>query len=202
VRRLVVVGLCLLALAGVWGAVRWLVPAATDASTPAWIARRAYPLEHGAALRAAARKYHLDAALVAAVVYAESRFDEHARSPRGALGLMQVLPGTAAQIARETGGRAFVTADLEDPAVNLRYGSYYLRSALDRFGGDTVAAVAAYNAGVATAERWVAAAPAWESGGMRVDEIPYAETRAYVEKVMRLRGVYRRAYGDELPPTS
>jgi soluble lytic murein transglycosylase len=199
VRRLVLVGLCLAAVAGVWGVARWVVPGVTDASTPGWLARRVYPLEHAEAIRAAARENHLDASLVAAIIYAESRFDEHARSAHGAVGLMQVLPATATQIARETGGRAFVAADLEDPRVNVRYGAYYLRGALDQFGGDTVAAVAAYNAGGGAVEGWIGASPAAASR-MRTADIPYAETRAYVREVLRLRQVYRHAYGDRLPP--
>ena len=117
-----------------------------------------YPLDHAGAIRSSARRNGLDPALVAAVVYAESRFDEQARSSQGAVGLMQVLPDTADQIARESGGVAFTTADLEDPAVNVRYGCYYLRGALDAFDGDVVAAVASYNAGMGAVAEWRAEA--------------------------------------------
>lgn len=156
-----------------------------------------YPLEHVGAINAAAGHNRLDAALVAAVIYAESHFDEHARSSRGAIGLMQILPQTAAQIARETGGVAFVPADLEDPTVNVRYGSYYLRHELKQFGGDTVAAVAAYNAGGRPVERWVARARA-AGHALRVSDISYPETRAYVQRVLHLQRLYRRTYGDRL----
>jgi soluble lytic murein transglycosylase len=103
--------------------------------------RTVYPLEHTGAIRDAARRYDLEPPLVAAVVYAESRFDEHARSSQGAVGLMQVLPETAEQIADQSGGVTFTSADLEDPRVNVRYGCYYLRQALDAFDGDVRAAV-------------------------------------------------------------
>jgi peptidoglycan lytic transglycosylase len=163
----------------------------------AWHTRAVYPLDHAAAIRRAARHNGLDPALVAAVMYGESGFDARARSPRGAVGLMQVLPETAAQIAHETGGVAFVTGDLEDAVVNIRYGCYYLRRAFDLFGGRTLAAVAAYNAGVGRVTRWVAAAHA-AGHELRLADIPYAETRAYVGRVLSLRRVYRTTYGDQL----
>jgi soluble lytic murein transglycosylase len=115
---------------------------------------------------------------------------------------MQVLPETAEQIASETGGVAFVAADLEDPRVNVRYGCYYLRSALDAFGGDTLAAVASYNAGMGAVGEWEAAAAA-DGHHLRLADIPFAETRAYVERVLEARKVYRQTYGDSLrPPAS
>ena len=118
------------ALAAVLGAARWVAPLfATGA--PSWYTKTVYPLEHTDAIRDGARRYDLEPALVAAVIYAESRFDEHARSSQGAVGLMQILPETAEQIAGESGGVTFTTADLEDPRVNVRYGCYYLRQALD-----------------------------------------------------------------------
>ena len=182
------------ALLGLAVAGRWAAPFLAPSATPSWLARAAYPLEHTTAIRAAARRNHLDPALVAAVIYAESRFDEHARSARGAIGLMQVLPVTAEQIARETGGATFVPADLEDPAVNVRYGCYYLRRALEAVDGDTLAAVASYNAGMGAVGRWEKAA----DGRLRLDDIRYAETRAYVERVLALRRLYRDAYGARL----
>ena len=124
---------------------------------PPWYTQTVYPLEHAGAIRAGARRYDLDPALVAAVVYAESRFDEHALSSQGAVGLMQILPETAEQIADESGGVTFTTADLEDPRINVRYGSYYLRQALDVYDGDVRAAVASYNAGMGAVGEWVAA---------------------------------------------
>ncbi len=148
-------------------------------------------------IRAAARRNDIDPALVAAVIYVESRFDERARSSQGAVGLMQVLPATGEQIAAETGGVSFSPADLEDPAVNIRYGSYYLRRALDVFDGDLRAAVASYNAGIGVVGEWTAAAAA-EGRGLRIAEIPYAETRAYVRKVLELRRIYRQTYGVDL----
>ena len=196
-RRLLLVGAAVLVLAGVAGAAVWLWAGAGGAHGAGWYARAMYPLKYDDAIRASARHNDLDPALVAAVIYAESRFDASARSPHGAVGLMQVLPETAAQIARETGGVAFVPGDLEDPEVNVRYGTYYLRTVLDQFGGDTVAAIAAYNAGAGAVQGWVDAAHA-EGRDLRLTDIPYPETRAYVRSVLEARTVYRRTYGDRL----
>ncbi len=183
-------------------AARWAGPLLSPSAATSWYARTVYPLDHAGAIRASARRNHLDPVLVAAVIYTESRFDEHARSSQGAVGLMQVLPETARQIAGETGGVAFVATDLEDPRVNVRYGCYYLRRALDTFDGDTLAAVASYNAGMGIVAKWEAAAVA-AGHRLRVADIPYAETRAYVRRVLEMRRVYRETYGERLrPPAS
>jgi soluble lytic murein transglycosylase len=196
VKRVVVIVVVVAALGAVIGVARWAAPL-FGASGPSWYARTVYPLEHAGAIRASARHNDLDPALVAAVVYAESRFDEHARSSQGAVGLMQVLPETADQIARETGGVAFTTEDLEDPEVNVRYGCYYLRGALDAFDGDVRAAVASYNAGMGAVTGWRAEAAA-RGRPMRVADIPFPETRAYVRKVLQARRAYRETYGERL----
>ena len=200
-RRLLLVGAAVLVLAGVAGAAVWLWAGAGGAHGAGWYTRAMYPLKYDDAIRASSRHNDLDPALVAAVIYAESRFDASARSPHGAVGRMQVLPETAAQIARETGGVAFVPGDLEDPEVNVRYGTYYLRTVLDQFGGNEVAAVAAYNAGAGVVSQWVTQASA-AGHPLRVADIPYPETRAYVHRVMHLRDAYRKAYGDRLGPAS
>jgi soluble lytic murein transglycosylase len=195
VRRVLIAAVLIaVALAAMVGVARWAAPLfATEG--PSWYTKTVYPLEHTDAIRDAARRYDLDPALVAAVIYAESRFDEHALSSQGAVGLMQVLPQTAEQIADESGGVTFTTADLEDPRVNVRYGSYYLRHALDAYDGDVRAAVASYNAGMGAVSEWRAGG---EARRLRLRDIPYPETRAYVEKVLEARRVYRETYGERL----
>lgn len=163
------------------------VGAWTYSSEPSWYARVRYPLRYEAIVRGHAENYRLDPALVAAVIYQESRFRADARSPSGAVGLMQLLPETAVGIAQRTGGSAFRVDDLLDPELNVRYGSWYLRHLLDKYG-DTRLALAAYNAGQANVDRW-------RRDGRGV---VFAETRHYVERVQRLRDVYARAYGDRL----
>ena len=110
---------------------------------------------------------------------------------------MQLLPSTAEEIARRTGGERFEVADLRDPRVNVRYGTHYLRFLLDRYDGSLVEALAAYHAG----PRNVGPLGRRATGGeLTVDDIPFADTRAYVREVLALTDVYRRAYGGELGP--
>jgi soluble lytic murein transglycosylase len=198
VRRLLI-GLVLVAagVAAVLAAAHWVAPLFASGSGPSWYRQTVYPLEHAGAIRTGAARYDLDPALVAAVIYAESRFDEHAVSSQGAVGLMQILPETAEQIADESGGVTFTTEDLEVPRINVRYGSYYLRQALDAFDGDNVAAIASYNAGMGAVGEWMEQARA-AGHELRLKDIPYPETRAYVQTVLKARRVYREEYGDRL----
>jgi soluble lytic murein transglycosylase len=164
------------------GAAAWVVE-----SEPDWYLRARYPLEYEHIVSAHARSYDLDPALLAAVIYAESRFDPNAESPAGAVGLMQLLPDTAKDIALRTGGAKFVVADLRKPEINVRYGSWYLDHLRDRYG-DARLALAAYHAGQGNVDGWLA-----EGGG-----IAFPETQAYVDEVERVRRVYADAYRDEL----
>jgi soluble lytic murein transglycosylase len=170
---------------------------AVRAEQPGWWVRLWYPLDYAPIVSGNARLYHLDPALVAAVIYKESRFDPKARSDAGAVGLMQLLPDTARGIALHTGGTKFDPAtDLLDPDLNVRYGCWYLNHLRQKYAGypnGPELALAAYNAGQTNVDRWIAATPA----GQPV-EIPFAETRDYVADVERLEKLYRRAYGDQL----
>ena len=154
---------------------------------PTWWARIWYPLHYQAIVRGHARHYDLNPALLAAVIEQESKFKADARSSTGAIGLMQLLPDTAKGIAIHTGGHRFVVADLDDPEINVRYGSWYLRHLLDKYHDERLA-LAAYNAGQANVDEW----------RRKGQEIQFSETRAYVDRVERLKGIYRRAYKSEL----
>ena len=165
------------------GATAWVVSA-----QPEWYERLRYPLRYEAIVRAHARNYDLPPALLAAVIYSESRFDASARSDAGAVGLMQLLPETARGIAIRTGGDRFVVDDLLDPEVNVRYGSWYLRHLLDRYDDDVPTALAAYHAGQGNVDEWRR-----QGGGIR-----FPETRAYVRRVLDAERVYAEAYADEL----
>ena len=153
------------------------------------------PLRHEDIIRQQARAKQLDPALVAAVIYQESKFRPRT-SEAGAEGLMQLLPSTAKFIARRSGGTAFVPSDLGTPQVNIAYGTYYLRYLFDRYDGSSTLAVAAYNAGETNVDRWVRRA----GGEARFDkgDIPFPETRAYVRNVERHQEDYRRHYAREL----
>ncbi|HET8894460.1 MAG TPA: lytic transglycosylase domain-containing protein [Gaiellaceae bacterium] len=154
---------------------------------PPWWARLWYPLRYASVVRGHAANYHLNPALLAAVIEQESKFNADARSNAGAIGLMQLQPTTAEGIAIRTGGKKFVISDLYNPELNVRYGAWYLRHLLDRYK-DERTALAAYNAGENNVDRWRRT-----GGGVR-----FPETRAYIARVERLKGIYRRAYRSEL----
>jgi soluble lytic murein transglycosylase len=151
---------------------------------PAWFQRVRYPLEYEQIVRGHARNYQLDPALLAAVIYQESKFRADAKSDAGAIGLMQLQPETAKGIAIRTGGSRFQTSDLYNPEINVRYGSWYLRYLLDKYE-DEKTALAAYNAGQRNVDEW-------RTEGK---DIQFPETRHYVDRVEHLKGVYRDAYG-------
>ena len=154
---------------------------------PAWWARIWYPLRYSTIVRAHAHNYDLNPALLAAVIDEESKFRADAKSSAGAVGLMQLLPATAKGIAIHTGGSKFVTSDLYDPEINVRYGAWYLHHLLQKYGDERLA-LAAYNAGQQNVDSWRAEGK----------DIQFPETRAYVDKVERLKGIYRRTYAREL----
>lgn len=157
----------------------------------------ALPLRHDDIIRQQAKKKDLDPALIAAVIYQESRFRPR-ESSAGAQGLMQILPSTADFIATKSGGTKFTTEDLATPQVNISYGSWYLRYLLDRYDNDTLTALAAYNAGEGRVDQWLA--DSGKSGGSITDpdEIPFPETREYVKNVLKARDEYKREYATEL----
>jgi soluble lytic murein transglycosylase len=154
------------------------------------------PLRHDDIIRQQAREKNLDPALIAAVIYEESRFRDQT-SRAGARGLMQITPETADAIAKHSGGIRFKQSDLAEPQINISYGAYYLRLLIDRYDGNETLAIAAYNAGSGNVDKWVA-----KAGGpgefKSVEHIPFPETRAYVENVMDRRQDYREKYAHDL----
>ncbi len=154
------------------------------------------PLTNASIIREQAHEKHLDPALIAAVIYAESKFEPRP-SAAGAEGLMQIEPATAYYLAHLSGGTGFTASDLATPRVNIAYGSYYLRYLLDHYGGNELLALAAYNGGVTNVDRWHAKAEA-EGGEVTVSSIPFPETRAYVQRVMNAQQQYRQQYPQAL----
>jgi peptidoglycan lytic transglycosylase len=148
------------------------------------------PLRHEDIIRQQAADKGVPADLIAAVIYSESRFRDQT-SHAGARGLMQITPSTAKLIETLSGGQTFKFEDLSDPDINIRYGTFYLRYLIGKFGHNEVAALAAYNAG----ETNVAA---WGGANLQLDDIPFPETRGYVEDVLDKRDEYARHYRHEL----
>ncbi len=155
------------------------------------------PLRHDDIIRQQASDKNLDPALIAGVIYVESRFRDQT-SHAGAEGLMQIMPATADYIARKSGGTEFEQGDLADPQINIAYGSWYLRYLLEHYHGNTILALAAYNAGEGKVDQW------WREAADRgerfrvADHIPFPETREYVGDVLTARRAYRREYAKEL----
>jgi soluble lytic murein transglycosylase len=138
-------------------------------------------------VRVHAREHGLDPALLAAVIYQESKFNPSAKSSSGAIGLMQLTPSTAHGIAVRTHGDAFATADLYDPEINIRYGAWYLHDLFAKYHSEKLV-LAAYNAGQGNVDRW-------RSEGK---PIQFSETRAYVSRVESLKSIYARAWRKQL----
>jgi soluble lytic murein transglycosylase len=147
------------------------------------------PLSDEGVIREQAAEKHLDPALIAAVIDAETKFEPR-QSSAGAEGLMQILPATAYFLAHLSGGSRFTESDLASPRINVAYGSYYLRYLLNHYRGNEMLAVAAYNAGLANVDGWVAEANA-AGRQLTVAAIPFPETRAYVERVLQAQREYR-----------
>jgi soluble lytic murein transglycosylase len=160
------------------------------------IRRLTLPIGYTDIIRQQAQDKHIDPALIAAVIYAETKFDPRT-SPAGAEGLMQILPATALFLAHRSGATTFRTADLATPQVNIAYGTYYLRYLLTEYDGNKLLALAAYNGGEANVDRWVAAAHA-AGQPFTLDSIPFPETRDYVAKVERAEAEYRSDYASQL----
>ena len=158
-----------------------------DLTSPPWYERLRYPLRYSEYVRVHAQEHRLDPALLAAVIYQESRFRPSAKSASGAIGLMQLTPETARGIAIRTHGSAFHTKDLYNPEINIRYGAWYLHNLFRKYGNERLV-LAAYNAGQGNVDKWRA------SG----EGIQFAETRAYVETVEDVKQIYRNAWRSKL----
>ena len=154
-----------------WDALPWRFPAAYRDSFLKW-----------------AEVNQVDPYLLMGIARRESAFNPRAASPVGARGLMQLMPGTADHVARELGISAPSTAELFEPQVNIQLGSTYIRSMLERYRGNRIAATAAYNAGPHRVDRWLATAP--REFDRFVESIPFRETRDYVQAVLAYRVIF------------
>lgn len=153
------------------------------------------PLRHEDIIKQQAREKDLDPALVAAVIYEESRFRPQT-SHAGAEGLMQILPDTARFIAERSGGTQFEVNDLGSPQINIQYGTWYLRYLIQQYGDEDVA-VAAYNAGETNVQKWINAAGGLDAFDVDAD-VPFPETQHYVDNVRATRDEYVKHYGPQL----
>ncbi|OQK17594.1 hypothetical protein AU255_06920 [Methyloprofundus sedimenti] len=149
-----------------------------------------FPVDYAEKIEENALIQQLESAIIYGLVRRESMFDPSAGSPAGAMGLMQIMPGTGRQIAKETHFPWRSKAVLLQPSVNLKFGAYYYKQMLDKFDGNFALAAAAYNAGPHNVNKWLKidrdyAADIW------IETIPYKETRAYVAAVLTYALIYQ-----------
>lgn len=155
------------------------------------------PLRHDDIIRQQAADKRVDPALIAGVIYTESRFRDQT-SHAGAKGLMQLMPETADYIARKSGGTRFERSDLATPQINIAYGTWYLRYLLDKYDENTILTLAAYNAGEGKVDEWRARAAASGETFDVASHVPFKETRDYVARVLSAQASYRERYAREL----
>ncbi|MCY3810041.1 MAG: transglycosylase SLT domain-containing protein [Gemmatimonadetes bacterium] len=158
------------------------------------LARIVYPFPYRALIEARAHEAGVDPYLVAGLIRQESAFEPAIASGAGAVGLMQIMPATGRNLAAGAGISGFHTADLETPEVNVRLGTDFLATLLDRYDGHLPLALSAYNAGPTRANRW-RQMPEASDPHRFTERIPFAETREYVRRVTRNRALYRWLYG-------
>lgn len=150
-----------------------------------------YPYKDLIVEYAGARK--LDPNLVAGVILSESSFKADAKSQKGAVGLMQLMPRTASWIAEQTQEQPFSLESLNDPEINIKFGTWYLQSLEKEFEGNEVLMLAAYNAGRGNVKEWMAKYN-WDMNFSDMDQIPFNETRRYVKKALKSKLQYQKLY--------
>jgi soluble lytic murein transglycosylase-like protein/TolA-binding protein len=157
--------------------------------------RAVYPLIYAPVLQHVAGETGLDPSLMAAVIRRESQFDREVQSPVGATGLMQMMPTTAAEVARRVQLAEFESPQLRVPEVNMTLGARYLSDMLDRYGGSVTPALISYNAGPHRYTRWREYPEFQADAELAIERIPFTETRIYVKTILAYRYIYQRLWG-------
>ena len=156
--------------------------------------RQIYPDDYSDIITEEAQANNLDVDLLYAVIKCESNFDTYAESSAGAVGLMQLMPSTFTHLQQTLDGEVKYDQNLlSSPAINIHYGAYYLKTLLDRYGGDETLALCAYNAGMGNVDNWLDN-EAHSSNGEDLDNIPYSETNNYVSHVLKTKNIYAKLY--------
>ena len=156
---------------------------------PETVRKALYPLRYEETIRQASRQNGLEPTFVAGVIHAESRFRPDAESSQEAYGLMQMLPETAEFVQQRSG----IEGDFREPRTNIRLGTWYLGYLGERYEGDERLMLAAYNSGEGTVDGWIS-----EEGFDIAEDIPFKETRQYVERSLEARQRYEDLYGEDL----
>jgi soluble lytic murein transglycosylase len=171
-----------------------LVVAATQKER---VKRVVYPVKYEETVMKYSEIYGVDPNLVMAIIKVESKFDSEAVSKKGAIGLMQIMPETGIWASEKVGIEGFEENDLYNYDTNIQIGTWYIGNLINEFDGDIRNAVAAYNGGSGNVRSWLND-ESYSSDGINLSEIPFPETRGYVDKVIKAQGVYREIYGGQL----
>ncbi len=166
----------------------------TDVKTK--VMEQFYPQEYSEFVSQYSQMYDLDEALVYAVIRTESGFRAEVESSAGAVGLMQIMPSTFEYLqSLESDSVEYSEDELKNPEINIKYGTYYLFILLQHYNGSEQLAVAAYNAGLSNVDSWLDDSR-YSSDGVTLSDIPFAETKQYVERVENTKAVYESLYYD------
>nr|WP_006717915.1 lytic transglycosylase domain-containing protein [Desulfitobacterium metallireducens] len=152
-----------------------------------------YPYPYRPTVEKYAREYGVDPYLVIAVIRAESSFMPQSESHKGALGLMQLMPNTASDIAEKMDDKSFTQEELKDPEKNIQYGTWYLANLQKEFNNIALT-VAAYNGGRGHVKEWISTQQI-DPNNLQIADIPFQETRQYVQRVLQFYDKYKELYG-------
>jgi len=160
-----------------------------------WLGRLVYPVKYKQEIKLNAEKYGVDPYLVAAVIRVESNYKHDTVSPKGAVGIMQLMPDTAEWIFQREGLKTLTAANLTDPEINIHIGTLYMSMLYQQFKNDPVLVVASYNAGPGNVNKWLSN-QVWDGTKETTDQIPFKETRNYVNKVLYYHNKYKSIYDE------
>lgn len=161
-----------------------------------FIGRKLYPIYFEQEIRQSAAKHNIDPFLIAAIIRVETNYKHHLESSKGALGLMQLMPDTAEWIVESTNLGPHTQEDLLKADVNINLGSWYLSWLNKHYNGNLIYAIAAYNAGQGNVNKWKQT-NLWDGSQERIDQIPFGETRHYVQRVIYYYEKYTKLYGEQ-----
>ncbi|RCW57412.1 soluble lytic murein transglycosylase [Halanaerobium sp. ST460_2HS_T2] len=152
------------------------------------IRRNLEPVKYKKQIDKYSKEFSLEPELLAAIIYVESRFNKYSISPKGAVGLMQLMPATANWVAKELGYKNFSLKDLDNPDLNIKFGSWYFSYLYQKFDQNLIKTIAAYNAGERNVQKWI-------NNGWNADlkeELPFAETDSFVRRVISTKDYYSK----------
>ena len=161
------------------------------------ILRILFVLDYGSQIAVYSRMNQVNPAMIGAIIFVESRFNTEARSHKGALGLMQIMPQTGVWVADQLMWKGFSSRDLLDPDKNLKIGIWYIAYLKRQYKQNDYLALASYNAGSKYVSKWLETG-IWDGDSVKVDQIPFQETKRYLIKIMILKKIYHYLYPEYL----